>query len=298
MKILTLALIISPPFPVVLVTLKCFLRNLLLNWEFSVTLIQVDRTMVPPALPRPNSTLVNTTSMPKLTPRSPAQISSETISISSESENENHARTSKVPSGTKGVTRVTGTMKKLSEDVYEVVKLPEDHLTGNAPPQSVTQVPPSQSPRINPAKVNGEQINQAADRQLQLESRRSIPDFRVNMASSIPSDVPGDTIINQGLDHAGRLPNGVRPAYYDYPKLSELQKLPRPVTPEAQPKMNVISSQPVGHSPVSKSESEYSRSDGDEGGSNSDGNEDIGRGPPQLVSLKPYPGVAKLAERR
>ena len=258
---------------------------------------QMDTTVAPAALARRKSAL-DTASTPKSISRSPAQISSETISISSDSEKEPQAPTSKVPSGTKGVTRVPGTMKKLSKDVNEVVKQLEDHLKGKAPPQSVIQVPFSQSRRNIPAKGDGEHINQAADRQLQLESRRSVPDYRVNLASSTPNGAPGDTIINQGLDHAGRLPNGIRPAYYDYPKLSELQKLPRPVTPEAQPKMNSISSQPVGDLPVGSSESQYSSSDGDQRSSSSDGDEDIDRRPSQLGLPKPYPGVRRLAERR
>ena len=258
---------------------------------------QIDRTVAPAALPRRKSAL-DTASIPKSISRSPAQISSETISISSDSEKEPQAPTSKVPSGTKGVTRVPGTMKKLSKDVNEVVKQPEDHLKGKAPPQSVIQVPFSQSRPIIPAKGDGEHINQAADRQLQLESRRSVPDYRVNLVSSTPNGASGDTIINQGLDHAGRLPNGIRPTYYDYPKLSELQKLPRPVTPEALPKINSISSQPVGDLPVGRFESQYSSSDGDERSSSSDGDEDIDRCPPQLGSPKPYPGVRRLAERR
>ena len=257
----------------------------------------VDRTVAPAALPRHNSTL-GTAPMPKSVSRSPAQILSETISISSDSEKDIHAPTSKVPSSTKGVTRVPDTMKKLSKDVYEVVKQPEDHLTRKAPPQSITQVPPSQSRRIIPANADSEHINEAADRQLQLESRHFIPDSRLGMASSIPSDAPGDTIINQGLDHTGRLPNGIRHAYSDYPKLSELQKRPRAVTPEAKPKMNLISSQPVGDSPVSRFEPENSSSDGDEGSSNSDGDEVIDRRPPQLMPPKAYPRVQKLAESR
>ena len=259
---------------------------------------QVDRTVAPAALPRRNSKL-DTAPMPKSITRSPAQILSETISISSDSEKDLHAPTSKVLSGTKGVTRVLGTMKKLSKDVYEVVKQPEDHLTGKAPPQSITQVPPSQSRRIIPAIADSEHINEAADRQLQLESQRFIPDSCVDMASSIPSVAPGDAIINQGLDRTGRLPNGIRHAYAaDFPKLSVLQKRPRAVTPKAKPKMNLNSSQSVGDSPVSKFEPDHSSSDGDEGSSNSDGEEDIDRRPPQLVPPKPYPRVQKLAESR
>ena len=261
---------------------------------------QMDSTVTPAALPRRNSTL-NMASMPKSISQSPAQITSETISISSDSasEKELQAPMSKVLSGTKGVTRgVLGSMKKLSKDVNHLVKQPEDYSKGKAPPQSVIRISPSRSDRIIPAKGNGEHINEAADRQLQLESRPSIPDSRVNVASSIPNGAPVDTIINQGLDHAGRLPNGIRPVYYDYPKLSELQKLPRAVTPETQSKINSITSQPVGDSPVSRSESEYSSSDGDQRSSSPDGDEDVDRRPPQLGSPKPYPGVKRLAQSR
>ena len=259
---------------------------------------QADRKRAPAALPRRNSTL-DTASMPKSISRSPIQILSDTISISSESEKEQlHAPRSKVPSGTKGVTRVSGTVKKLSKDVSVVVKQPEDHLRGKAPSHSLTRVPLSRSSHIIPAKGNGEHINQAADRQLQLESRRSIPDSRVNLASSVANGATGDTIINQGLDHAGRLPNGIRPAYYDYPKLSELQKLPRSFTPEAQLKIKSISSQLVGDSPVTMSGSEYSSSGGGEQSSNSDGDVNINRLPTRLGSQKPFPGIIKLSQRR
>ena len=196
---------------------------------------QVHRTVAPAALPRRNSTLT-TASMPKSTSQSPAQILSETISISSGSEKELYAK--------------------------------------------------------------GEHLNQAADRQLQLESQGSIPDSRVNMASSIPSDAPGDTIINQGVDRAGSLPNGTRPVRYDYPRFSGLQKPPRAFTPEAQPKINSPSSQLVGDLSVSRFELGSSSSDGDEGGSNSDEDENIDRRPPPRGSSKPYPRVKKLAKRR
>lgn len=146
--------------------------------------------------------------------------------------------------------------------------------------------------------MNGDSkhVDQMADKQLQLESQQSAPSSRVAQASLPTNGAADGEVINQGLDHAGRLPNGIRPAYYKYPRFSELQKLPREVTPVEKPKVDT-SSQPLGN----ESDWDSSSSDSDDSSSNSDEDENVDGVSSQTSSKKKsglYPGmkgVMKLA---
>ena len=263
-------------------------------------------TAAPATLPRRTSTL-DAISLRKSTSRPPALVVNETISLSSVSESELEsdaevelqALSSKMPTGTKSETRTPNTIQGVRKAVNVSVKRPDDHLKGAlAPSQAVSKVPSSRSRSTVSTISNCEHVNQAASRQLQLESRQSIPVNRMNQASPTNNPAVGNKVINQGLDHAGRLPNGIRPAYYQYPTLTELQKLPRPVTPEEKPRLDLISSQPVSASSIGKSGSDDSSSDSAERSSNSDENEFVNGSPYQVRPWKRYPGLKDLAQSR
>ena len=271
--------------------------------------IEKDTKAAPAALPRSTSTS-DTASLKKSISRSPALALSETISLSSDSassseselesdsEKEPQAPSSKTPTGTKTGTRVPLPIKKVSKAVNTEIKQPEGHTKSKASSQTSSQALLSRSRSTILKRVDSEHVDKAADKQLQLESRQSVPSPRFDQASSITNSAVDDKTINQGLDHAGRLPNGMRPANYKYPSLSELQKLPRAVTPKAEPKVDTFSSQPVGALPVGMSGSDSSSSDSDDSSSNSDEDEDVDRPPSQARTRKTFPGLKGALKRR
>ena len=279
-----------------------------------------DRTAAPAALPRSKSTS-DTTFLPNTTSRSPALPASETISLSSgsasstassiasESESESDSKpepqapSSKTRTGTESgtrapVTRAPVPVKGVSKAVNQVAKRPAGHLKSIASSQSSSLVSSSRSRSISidSTKCDGEHIDQAANKQLQLESRSSVPNARANQTPPTANDAVGDTVINQGLDHDGRLPNGIRPTYYKYPCLSELKKLSRAATPEVEPNLNTSSSQLVG---ASLGSTENSSSDSDESSSNNSDDHENFDGPlSQVKPKKPFPGMKGLMRRR
>lgn len=266
-----------------------------------------DRTAALAPSPRTTSTS-DTTSLHETTSRSPALTLSQTISLSSgsassiasEAESKSAPKAelqvppSKTPTRTESGTRAPFSVKRVSKSSDVVTRQPADQLKGKGSSRSSNQVSTSQPRSNNSTKGDGEQINEAANRQLQLESRRSIPSARIGQTSSKTINAVGDKVINQGLNHVGRLPNGICPDYYSF---SELQKLPRAVTPETEPRPNTFLSRPFSASPASTSESEDS-GDSDESSSNSDGDEDVDGPPSQIRSSKPFPGMKGLTKSR
>lgn len=262
--------------------------------------VEKDRTAALAPPPRTTSTS-DTTSLHESTSRSPALTLSQTISLSSGSASsiaseaeskpapkaELQVPPSKTPTGTESGTRAPFSVKGVSKSSNVVARQPADQLKGNGSSQSSNHVSTSQPRSNNSTKSDGEQINQAASRQLQSESRSSIPSTRIGQTSSNTDNAVGDKAINQGLSHAGRLPNGIDPAYHTF---SELQKQARAVTPETEPRLNTFSSHT---SPASTSESEDS-SDSDKSSSQSDGDKVVDGPPSQIRPWKPFPGVKRL----
>ena len=182
-------------------------------------------------------------------------------------------------------------MKGFSKAVDVGAKQSEGHLQSKASSHS-SQASSSRSRSTVSIHGDGKHVNQAADKQLQLESRQSGP---------MTNGLADNKVINQGLDHAGRLPDGIRPVYYKYPGLSELRKLPRAVTPEMKQNSDTFSSQPHGALHLRKSESDESSSDSDDSSSSSDGDEDVDGLSSQKSSKKKsgdYPGRRGLMKRR
>ena len=270
------------------------------------------KTSVPATLPHstPSS---STKSLQKSTSRSPALALSGASFMGSgsasreasdsdsgsDSEEEPQAPSSTTPTGPKNVKLAPVTVKAVSKAASMGVKDPKGHIQGKASLQS-SRASSSRPCSTRSIHDDGKHVNQAADRQLQLESRLSVPSARSEQASSIINGTAGNKVINQGLDHAGRLPNGIRPAYYKYPPLSELQKLPREATPKAKSKSNIFSTQPLGA--LRLGEAEQSSSDGDESESDSDSDEDEDvSGLPRQAGFKKsshYPGIGKVIKRR
>ena len=259
----------------------------------------------------------NTKSLQKSTSRSPALAlsgasfkgSGSASSEASESdlgpdlEEEPQSPSSTTPTDPKNGKLAPVTMKAVSKAASTGVKEPKSYIEGKASLQS-SQASSSRSCSTGSIHDDGKHVNQAADRQLQLESRLSVPGIRSEPASSIINGTAGNKVINQGLDHAGRLPNGMRPVYYKYPPLSELQKLPREATPKVKPKSDISSTQPLGAVPLGEAEPEQSSSDEDESESDSDSGSDEAEdaiGLPSHAGFKKsshYPGMRGVLKRR
>ena len=266
----------------------------------------------PAALPRSNPKL-KPASLQMSKSRSPALALPETISVSSgcasttsdsemesDSEGEFRAPSSKMPTGAKERKLTPITLNGINKPANMVVDQSKDPSMSKAASPLNSQASLSRSRGTISMQGDGEQVDQAADRQLQLESRRSIPSSRTCQASAATNSSTDKKIINQGLDHAGCLPNGIRPAYYKYPPLSELQKLPRPATPEVGPNKDT-SSRPLDVLPVERSGSDESSSESDEGSGDSDEDEDVDAPPGQTWSeqkSRPYPGMKECIKCR
>lgn len=277
--------------------------------------VERDRTAAPATLPRSTSTS-DAASLQRSASRSPALALSETHSFSSgsvsslasgsdsemESDSGNiQAPSSKTPTGTKNGKLAPVTMEGPSKTVNVGVKKPEGYFENKASSQS-NQASSSRSRSTASIHDHGKHVDQAADQQLQLESRQSLPSSRIKQAaSSTTSDTAGNKLINQGLDHAGRLPNGTRPAYYQFPCLAELQKIPRAVTPVAKPKPDTSSSHALGALPAEYSGSDGSSSSSDDSSSDSNENEDVDKLTSQTSFRKKsgrFPGMRGVMKRR
>ena len=275
--------------------------------------VENHRPAAPATLPRSTSKM-ETVSLQMSKSRSPALPLSETISVSSgsasttsntdiesDSEGEPQAPSTKKVNGAKDGKVAPITMHEVRKASDMVFNQPEGYSKSKATPQLSSRAASSHSRSTISVHGDGEHFDQAADKQLQLESQRSITSPRTSQASAASNSGIDKRVINQGLDHAGRLPNGNRPAYYKYPPLSELQKLPRATTPKIERKLNTSSSQPPHVSPVGKSESDESSSENDESGSSSDEDEGVDVPPVQTWSeqkLRPYPHMKKVIKCR
>lgn len=271
--------------------------------------VERDRTAAPATLPRSTSEL-DMASLQKSTSRSPALALSETFSLSSGSDSDSasnsdskkalQAPSSKTSTGAMDSKQAPATLKGVSKVADVGFKQPAGHPQIKASSKS-SQNSSSRSRSTHSMHGDGKHLDQAADKQLRLESRQSVPSARVEQASSTTNGPPDDKVINQGLDHAGRLPNGIRPAYYKFPALSELQKLPRALTPVVKPKLETSSWQPRGDLSVGKSGTESSSSSSDDSSSNSDENEDVDGVSSQTSSktkFRRYPGMKGVMKRR
>ena len=265
-----------------------------------------------PATPPHSTPSSNTKSLQESTSRSPASSLSGASSmgsgsgseeasdsdLQSDSEEEPQAPSPVTPTGLENGRLTPITTKAVRKAASTGVKDPKSHLQGKATLQSI-EASSSRPCSTKSIHDDGKHVNQAADRQLQLESRLSLPSIRSEQASSIINGTAGNKLINQGLDHAGRLPNGTRPAYYKYPQLSELQKVTREATPMAKVKSSISSTQPL---PLGEAEPEQSSSDGDESESDSDLDENENTsGLPSQAGFKKsshYPGIGKVIKRR
>ncbi len=277
-------------------------------------------SQVTPATVSSSTPKASMTSLQKSISRSPAMALSETISLSSDSdpssdsntttesrsdseeeeEEESQTPSSETPTGAKNGKLVPVTRNGVSKAVNVGVKRAERDLESKSFSQTSSEASSSRPHSTISMHGDRKHVAQTADKQLQLESRQSIPDSRTNRASSTTKSGVNDKVINQGLNHAGRLPNGIRPPYYKYPHLSELQKLPQEVTPE-EPKVDTASSQSFGASLVEKSGSNESSSESEDISSDSNEDDDVDEAPSQTSSKKKpglSSGVRSLVKRR
>lgn len=252
----------------------------------------------------------DTNSLHKSTSRSPALALSETISLSSDSSSssvsssdsdlESEEEEGNYASSQTSTPAKNGKLAPVTMDVASKADNVGIKQLGGSPRSERSSQPSQASSRSSHSTVSvhdvGKHANQAAERQLQLESRKSVPN-----SSSNSNGTADDKVINQGLNHAGRLPNGTRPAYYKYPGFSELQKVPPTVTPMVKSKLDTSISQASGASSVKYSEYDDSGSDSDDASSSSDEDEDVDEAPRQTDSTKKssrFPGMGGVMKRR
>ncbi|CAF9940305.1 hypothetical protein IMSHALPRED_001829 [Imshaugia aleurites] len=296
--------------------------------------VENDRKPAPAAVSRSNSKS-DPTPLHKSTSRSPALALSETRSLSSDSasssasdpgsdlesasEEEHQAPSSKTPTGAKNGNPAPVTTKGAGKAINVGVKQTEAYSKSKAPSQSSqasssrssnttsmkndstpsqsSQASCSRSSNTTSMKSDSTHANQTADNQPQLESRQSVPGFRNKEASATTNGAAEDKIINQGLNHAGRLPNGIRPANYKYPRFSDLQRLTPEAEPAAKPGLDASSSQPLGSSLAGRVGPDDLSSDSGYSSSNSDEDEDIDELPSQTSSkteFGPKSGLMRL----
>ena len=142
-------------------------------------------------------------------------------------------------------------------------------------------------------------VDQAAKQQLRSELSQSLPTPKSSNKATGEVSAQGKPMLNpdQKLDRHGRLPNGIRPANYRYPSLSELRKQSKadsifdvPSTSQAPATTSAGSSVAASHSSEDESsEDEISDSGNDEAAAN---------GQPKLKSTSGrIPGLNSLIKR-
>lgn len=229
----------------------------------------------------------------KSTSRSPARPLSESISLSfgsdpgsdqesdsesqSDSVDEAQNDSSKNPSGTKSGRLAPANNKSAAKVVTVESKMSKPSSNGTSSSRA-SQAPLSRASTAAMTNGNGKHVDQAADNQLQRESRQSVSTAHPLKSPStidVAADNKNTPILNQGLSLDGRLANGIRPANYRYPRLTDIKKLAAaPPTAKRDPDKIETSGSlraPAALDAVSSSSS----SDDDDSSSNSEDDKDL-----------------------
>ncbi len=196
-------------------------------------------------LPYPLSTRAsptsNSSSQRKSVSRSPAQVMSETMSVSSTSSSGSQPE-SEAESGTDS--------ESASDKGGEVLKVRTPSSTRFSQPSAIESDVAKKIIKVRMEPPKRESSRQAEDSSIrneakiaddmaageQLLSGSSQPVVPAQTTKTAPMSGEGiashHILLNQGLNRDGRLPNGTRPAYYTYPKLSTLRELQMSTTAE------------------------------------------------------------------
>ena len=200
-----------------------------------------ERTSVPASTSSPNAR-TKVLIQQKSTSRSPARLMSETLSQSSGSESEPASEPESVSEEDLGAAKESqfpssdntksgrSAFNKGNTSPNKVVKV--NIVNSKNPIHSSQSSQSSGASSTQPNEIvsmakDAEHIDQSADMQLLHECRQSIaPTCRKKVIPVANGTVDGigSPPRNQGLGRDGRLPNGIRPANYKYPKITELKK--------------------------------------------------------------------------
>lgn len=201
-------------------------------------------------------------------PQSPAKSVTETISlssgVSSSSESSSGSESGSVEEIESPSAMASSNAMHISQTV---TKTNDDNSHLNLDPEILNSSQASKSAERTSYSSDSHGSDGAADPSSQLSSQKPVP---ANPALPIQPPATGaakyDHLLNQGLNRHGRLPNGTRPAYYKYPKLSVLKKVAEADTAEEEARIMAKASQSsaVKEHQFSSSSSEHSSSDSDD----------------------------------
>ena len=179
------------------------------------------------------------------------------------------------------------------------VEIRSPSITSKSQPSQISSTPSSKSRNPPPNDGGTRLADQVAKEQLRSESHQSLPTPKAGnkatcevSAQEKPASIP-----NQKLDRHGRLPNGIRPANYRYPSLSQLRRQSKaesvfgvPSTSQAPATTSVGEGAVASHSSEDESsEDESSNSEDDKAAKN---------GQPKLKSTSGrIPGLRGLIKR-
>ncbi len=172
-------------------------------------------------------------------------------------------------------------------------------ITSRSQSSQISFTPSSKSRNSAPNNGGPRLVNQAAKEQLRSELNQSLP--APNSGNRATGEVAAQgkpaSKPDQKLDRHGRLPNGIRPANYRYPSLSQLRRQSRaetifdvPSTSQAPATTSVGESAAASHSSEDESSEDES--------SNSEDDEAMNNGQPKLKSHSGrIPGLKGLIKR-
>lgn len=158
------------------------------------------------------------------------------------------------------------------------VEIRSSSITNRTQPSQMPSFSSSKSRNLAQNDDSSRLVDQAAKEQLRSELNQSLPTAKSSNRATGEVSAQGKPVLksDQKLNRHGRLPNGIRPANYRYPSLSELKRQAKadsifdlPSTPQAPTTTSVGRSVAASHSSEDESsEDESSNSEDDEAATN------------------------------
>ena len=153
------------------------------------------------------------------------------------------------------------------------VEIRSPSITSRSQPSQVPFISPSKSRNLAQNDDSSRLADQAAKQQLRSELHQSLPTPRPSNKATGEVSAQGTPMSEPDpkLNRHGRLPNGIRPANYRYPSLSQLRKQSKadsiydvPSTSQAPAKTSAGSSVTTNHSSEDESSEDESSDSGDD----------------------------------
>ena len=165
------------------------------------------------------------------------------------------------------------------------VEIRSPSITSRGQTSQIPSIMSSKSRNVASNDDNSRLVDQAAKEQLRCELNQSLPTPKSGERATgeVPAQGKPASKPDQKIDRHGRLPNGIRPANYRYPSLSQLRRQSKadsifniPSVSKASPPTSVEESMAAGHS----SEDESSEDESSE----SEEDENVNKGQPKIKS--------------